>query len=163
MRLDYSSGVKAAIASIVIFALLSNCLFLIKGAKSFHDGGEAILYWKRFHELKKALPLNTTIGYISDKPIRKIFIKGGRVKAFADKEKFIPVDTVNEIDKQAVVQFWLISNVLAPFSVSPTTDQKFVIGNFSNSDVDYSSYIEDSFILVDDYGNGLMLFKESTE
>jgi len=163
MSFDYRSCVKVAIASIVIFAVLSNLLFLLKGATSFKDGTEETLYWKQFHELKKALPSDARIGYVSDKHIRTVFIKDGRVKMFANKEKSVPLDAISKKDKQAIVQYWLTNNLLAPFSISPTTDREYLVGNFSDPSIDYRSHIEDSFILIGDFGNGLMLFEESAE
>ena len=86
MSFNYYVCVNAAIASILVFAILSNLLFLFNGASSFKDGAEASLYWKRFHELKKALPPHASIGYVSDKHIREVFINDGKVKIFANKE-----------------------------------------------------------------------------
>ena len=116
------------------------------------------LYEKRFDGLRKMLPARGGIGYVSDVPVglNAAEIKGLKKDLSSeDSRKYF------KKVKKAKIDYARFQYVVSPLVVSPDSAHPLLVGNFSNSDIDYWYYIADNFILVEDFGNGVMLFEDS--
>lgn len=103
-------------------------------------GRDKITLWeKRFDGLRRILPKNSIVGYVSD--LR---------------------------DDQGDVEYRQVQYTLTPVLVAERLDLPLVIGNFHSETVinaaNHGEFPPDKrLILVKDYGKGVMLFRETTK
>jgi hypothetical protein len=126
---------------VFLLALISmaSSVSLLQRAEHIRPGGmgkdEITLYLRRFEPLRKALPARATVGYEADSE-----------------------DPLT--DRQEVKRFYLTQYALAPVIVAAGVDRDLVIANYRDPS---SCRIcrSRNFILVNDFGQGLMLFRRS--
>ncbi len=142
-RFDYSARVKLGIMLLILFALLSN-LQLLKQVSAyglkFMGRDRITLYEKRFDDLKKILPSHGVVGYISDKQIEGT---NGDVGALSD--------------------YYLAQYALSPVIVIKSPEPSLVVGNFRVNGTTLNISINRNLILVKDFGNGVMLFRNQAK
>jgi hypothetical protein len=154
---DYRSRVLWAVILIVVIASLSN-LALLRDIALFRKSGLAGVnvgnYEKRFEGLRAILPAHTVIGY----------------QKSGDTEN---LDYEND-DTYADLQqdYRLAQYALAPVILRPATDQlihgvSFVIvdrrgGRFSSSQEPTKVDPPKGFILMRNFGNGLLLYRRES-
>jgi hypothetical protein len=96
---------------------------------------ETTLYLRRFEPLRKALPPRGTVGYEADSE-----------------------DPLT--DRQEVKRFYLTQYAVAPVIVVAGVDRDLVIGNYRDPGSCRVCGSRD-FVLVGDFGQGVMLFRRS--
>jgi len=151
-----------ALLIMLAFVLSSSLLYLksLSVPGSFKLNSDRIsLYEKRFKGLRETLPARGAIGYVSDMPVGLSSSDIRELKRDSNSENNrIDIKKLEKANKDYV---WF-QYIVSPRVVYPGTSQKHVVGNFSTPDIDYRDYIADHFALVEDYGNGVMLFEDST-
>jgi hypothetical protein len=125
---------------IVVFSITANAQ-LFRAASSFRHpsaGQDPIsLYEKRFTELKKDIPKNVTIGYITDVP---------------------PGNILTLTNSWSIEALYMAQYSMAPIVTEIGTDRSLVLGNFHiprDLTTEVSAY---KLSLIKDYGNGVFLF-----
>lgn len=128
---------------LISFALFSN-LQLLKQVSAYglkvmgHD--RITLYEKRFDDLKKILPPHGVVGYISDKQNEG---NHGNVGALSD--------------------YFLAQYALSPVIVIRSPGYPLVVGNFHVNGTSLKASANRNLILVKDFGNGVMLFRNKAK
>jgi len=152
-----------ALLIMLAFVLSSSLLYLksLSVPGSFKLNSDRISqYEKRFKGLRETLPARGAIGYVSDVPV-------GLSKAdIRELKRGITGEySRNYLKrlKEAGRERLTVQYVVSPLILYPDSSHKLVVGNFSTSDIDYREYISDNFTLVEDFGNGVMLFEDSTK
>lgn len=127
---------------LVFFALLSN-FQSFRRTKAFDIkplGKDRItLYEKRFEGLRKMLPANSVVGYISNKQAKDI--------------RFDP----------SAGRYYLTQYALSPVIVAYSVEHQLVVGNFRGTFPDPESFKGKILILLKDFGNGVMLFRNESK
>lgn len=147
MKFDYANRVKAGIILIALFALLSNLRLLTETAQfdlSFVGQDEVSLYQKRFDDVKKMLPQNGVIGFVSSNRN--------------------PSLDFQSTDSEGLREWYLAQYALAPVILSPTPGHKITLINDKPGDRDPESEDERGQktrnwggAKVVDFGNGVKL------
>lgn len=117
-----------------IFQTVSNTIGHVNGIQDFTS-----LYIRRFEEIKKLITINNyaTVGYISNKNVTNLLS-----------------------DFEYARQLYLTQYALAPVLVVNSLDKNITVGNFETaSSKEISSRIKD-FIVIKDFGNGVMLLRK---
>jgi hypothetical protein len=129
----------AGVFLLVSLALLSS-LSLARRARRIHRDrfgqDETTLYLRRFEPLRKALPAHATVGYEADSE-----------------------DPLT--DRQEVRRFYLAQYALAPAILVAGSEPALVVGNYRDPARCRVCAAPD-FVLVSDFGDGLMLFRRSS-
>lgn len=95
---------------------------------------------KRYQEIRKALPQNTTVGYIS---------------SLSDPKNILSVaDTTHEVQ-----EYYLAQYALSPVVLERGKDHSLVVGDFYRPDIKIE--IDKNLTIVKDYGNGVLLLKNN--
>jgi len=97
-------------------------------------------YEKRFLELKKLLPSYGLIGYITE-------------------PKVVNAQDLKLAQTVDAAEFYLTQYTLSPVILSNSLKQGLVVGNFHSGIKDNSFLKDKKLILIQDFGNGVMLFK----
>lgn len=135
MELSYPIRVKAATALLALSVLYSIIPAYIKTRVSTHISPSQIsLYGKRFVALRKALPARGVVGYISD----------------AD-------------ESEATWEYYQTQYFLTPVLLEQTSDHEFVVGNFHHPVVNADWLASHDLVLLQDFGDGVMLFSNKTK
>lgn len=130
---------RAAVLVLAVFALLSNLHFFRKAAGSDFARKDAIsLYERRFEGLKGVLPPRGVVGYVSDHQARDIRFDAGSG------------------------DFYLTQYALAPLIVVYSLEPTFIVGNFRRSTPTADFLRSRNLILLKDFGNGVMLFRNES-
>ena len=121
-------------AVIIILSLLHNLKALHKGLQRYdRKAPDAIAaYEKRFGELKTVLKDHAVVGYISD----------------------IDVESVRYGQAYNMTQY-----VLAPTILIRGIKRKIIIGNFQDAQPDIKAYAKERLSLINDFGNGVLVFE----
>lgn len=99
-------------------------------------------YDRRYRELREALPPGTKVGYVSDLSLIN----------------FDPNEAV------ALLNFQLARYVLAPVVVSRAPDCcELVVGNFIHSDEIHADFGELALTVVEDFGDGVVLYQREAQ
>lgn len=143
MKFDYATRVKVGIILIILFALLSS-VRLLKQIPTFNPKfmgrDEITLYERRFEGLKKMLPPHGVVGYITAK-------EGELVAA----------------DGESIKEYHLTQYALSPLVVVNTIECPLVVGNFYDVSINPEIYTNRNLILLKDFGDGVMLFKNEAK
>lgn len=148
MSLDYRFiRIKVGIISIVLYALFQNMSYLAEAIKYVFfnkiSDDEITVYENRFKELRRMLPQNAVVGYVTDEEL-------------SDEDGYI-ISPDDIYESKAVWQHYILTQYsLAPVIVANTTENQLVVGNFKDP------YIRPSIskmLLLKDFGNGVILFK----
>ena len=156
---------QSALLLLIIFAVSSSLLLFKKRyVRDFSEinRNEISLYEIRYQKLKKMIPERGNVGYVSDKRINDFFIVDQHIRKVYDYDSLKHIDDIGESDIEAMREYVISQYALSPIVLRPTMDYEIVIGNFSNSDINYKRFLDDSLVLVEDFNNGVMLFKDST-
>lgn len=130
-----SPRIRLAMLSIIICALLINCYVLIENIRFPEKTRQNISkYDKRFIRLRQLLPRHGVIGYISDD-------EHEGDQDFADSRIFL-------------AQYYL-----SPVILVRSLDYSLIVGNFLNHTPDLDTYRKQGLIPLQDFGNGVVLFK----
>ena len=131
---------KAAVAVLILFALLSNLHWLLRGDfdPDFPRRDRISQYERRFEGLKKILPTHGVVGYLSHRQAQDIRFDAG------------------------TAEFYLTQYALAPLIVIHSPERDLVIGNFGAFRVDPEIFKDRDLTLIKDFGNGVMLFRRET-
>lgn len=131
---------KTGVAVLILFALLSNLHWLLRGAfdPDFPRRDRISQYERRFEGLKKILPTHGVVGYLSHRQAQDIRFDAG------------------------TAEFYLTQYALAPLIVMYSPERDLVIGNFGASRVDPEIFEDRDLTLIKDFGNGVMLFRHKT-
>ncbi|KPJ52544.1 MAG: hypothetical protein AMS16_06275 [Planctomycetes bacterium DG_58] len=145
MRFDYPSRVKIGVVLLLLVTLYGGCKVIVWGVKlgSGRPGADdrITVYERRFEELKKDLPADAVVGYVSDKTAEQP--SGGK--------PFTGSDVL------------LTQYALAPVIVSNAVKTDLVVGNFQDPRNIASLARKEGLVLVRDYGLGVALFKRKGE
>jgi hypothetical protein len=129
-------------AGVLLLALVSlaSSALLLRETEPIVRGSlgkdEITLYLKRFEALRKALPTHATVGYETDS-----------------------ADLLQ--DRAEVKRFYLAQYALAPVIVAADVDHDLVIGNYRDPSSNCRICRSTNFVLLSDFGDGLMLFRKS--
>ncbi|MBD2093804.1 hypothetical protein H6F90_01375 [Trichocoleus sp. FACHB-591] len=118
--------------SFQLFKELTSTKFLRIDLITQHD--------KRYHEIRKALPQNTTVGYIS---------------SLSDPKNILSVDDITH----EVQEYYLAQYALSPVVLERGKDYSFVVGNFYRPDIKIET--DKNLTIIKDYGNGVLLLKNN--
>lgn len=145
MRYNYPKEIKLGVALIILFALLSNAK-LLKEVSKFDPkliGRDGItLYEKRFKGLKKILPPNSIVGYITD-------------TGELNQDR-----TTWQANADICAKFSLTQYALSPVIVTYFRNKSdFVVGNFHGPLKNFKFPEDRDFIVIKDFKNGVVLFK----
>ncbi len=145
MRFDYARRVKIGVVLLLLVTLYGGCTVIVWGVKlgSGRSGADdrITVYEKRFQELKKDLPADAVVGYVSDRTAER----ASRAKPFAGSDVL------------------LTQYALAPVMVTNAIKTDRVVGNFQDPRNMASLARKEGLILVRDYGLGVALFKRKGE
>ena len=133
-----NSLAKAGIILLALAALLSNLQLFKQAVTCGHlplGGDDVTRYGKRFEGLKKMLPPQGVVGYISDKKAKDIRFDVG------------------------AAEYYLTQYVLSPLIVDYSPEHTLVIGNFRGFTPSAEFFESKNLILLKDFGNGVMLFR----
>lgn len=137
----YSVEAKIGIAAVILFALISSWN-LLKAEYKFDpkliSRDNISLYLNRFEGLRQILPSRGTVGYISDKAV---------------------TDYNRMADASFIAQYYLVQYAVAPVAVDNSTDHDLVIGNFHQSTANIKLPEGKEFTVIEDFGNGVVLFE----
>jgi len=143
MLIKDSNRKRLAIALLVIFAIFTNIRFFRHSLdkqysdKFFED--EISLFEKELIPLKDALSGTNVVGYITDKRSERVLVEFDSIKKFC-----------------------MMQYVISPTILINSVDSNLVIGDFKNPDnIKSQPFLRRRFLIVKDYGNGLMLFKRA--
>lgn len=129
---------------ILLLGLLSllSSVNLFRRTEPFQIGSlgrdEISVYLKRFEALRKTLPAHATVGYESD-------LEG-------------PL-----WDRDEARRFYLTQYALAPVIIVPGTESDVVISNYRDPARNCRICKANDFVLIADFGDGLMLFQKKTK
>lgn len=128
---------KAGMVLLTLFALLSNLEFFKQTAldRKLIGKDEVALYERRFDEVRKSLPSHGVVGYISSKQVPDI--------------RFDP----------AARDYYLTQYALSPLLVVYSDEPRWVVGNFHDPVAGAKMAADRNLIVVEDFGNGVMLFR----
>ena len=136
--IPYSARTKTGIWALLGIALVSNIALLFETARGFappsRQSFDVVAYINRFAQLRKDLPKDTVIGYLTD-------AEPNLTSTYAE--------------------FGLAQYALIPVMVANNVNQKLVMANVHTPQPP-SFYQGRGFELVRDYGNGVMLLKKAT-
>ncbi|MHC4459279.1 MAG: hypothetical protein ACYS0I_19735 [Planctomycetota bacterium] len=131
MKIVFSTRIKVVITVFVVVALQAN----VKQC------------WKGMELFKKFRGKDEITSYVSRfRGLKKVLPLCGVVGYIAD-------------DTLTAKGFSLTQYALLPVVVEQTTDHKLVIGNFRSPTINSAFYSEQKLELLNDFGNGVMLFK----
>jgi hypothetical protein len=89
----------------------------------------------RFEVLHKSMPPRSVLGYVSDNP-------------------------ANNTQSQA--EFYLTQYALAPAIVKASTEEHFVVANFHNNAPNAAMLKAKNLVLVQDFGNAVYIYRNTT-
>lgn len=128
---------RIGITLLIASALLSNLQLFQQTATLNPEllGRDKItLYEKRFEGLKKILPSHGVVGYISNKQAEDIRFD------------------------VTTAEYYLTQYALSPVIVAYSQEPQLVVGNFRDAAAAGKAVASRHFILLKDFGNGVMLF-----
>ena len=128
---------------LVLSALISSLRLLYYTSRLPRVPGkdEITLYEKRLEELKKLLPLQSAVGYITDTEVRF-------------NPPYSPEDVIQ-------VKNWLLTQYsLAPVIVAKDPNHGLVVGVFEDPKIDLDLFVNQGLRVVQNFGNGVVLFKK---
>ncbi len=138
--MNRSLRAKTGIILLIFISLLSNINLFKKSFILYREKGgsnKITAYLDRFDNIRKDLPLNGIVGYISD---------------------MRPYDS-----EDGTWDYYLTQYELCPLVIDMNNDHKWVVGNFSSN----TSFIPNSslsnLVPVRNYGNGLILFRNKVK
>lgn len=132
MRLSQPARVKAASALLALSVLVSVVpMFLQANVTAKILPSQITLDGKRLNALRQALPAQAVVGYVSD--------EGG--------------------DDGGLWDFYLAQYFLAPVLLEKGSGRELVVGNFRKPVADAEWLASRDLILVQDFGDGVMLFR----
>jgi hypothetical protein len=121
---------------IALLTLISICNALWENYKSFDQYNknktDITAFEKRFERLKQLLPSVGVLGYIDD-----------------------TTDPVN-----ASLQYTLTRYAIAPHLLEKSARHKIVIGNFHQLPPEKALWVDQGLILINDFGDGVLLFSK---
>lgn len=134
MKLGHPARVKAATALLALSVLYSIVpAFFRTHVSAKITPSRIALYGRRFVALRKTLPAHGVVGYISDKT-----------------------------GDEATWEYYQTQYFLAPLLLDRSSDREFVVGNFQHPYVDADWLANHNLILLQDFGDGVMLFSRKT-
>lgn len=136
MYLRYSTRVTIASFLLVIAAFLASLKTLSSlafyPARFTHDS--VTEYEKRFAEVKKLLPVDKAVGYITDTDA-SIEPNGGEARR----------------------HFYLAQYAIIPTILSDSTTPELVLGNFENAKIDTRYLVKRNLVIEKNFGDGVLL------
>ncbi|MFH0796998.1 MAG: hypothetical protein V2A65_08095 [Candidatus Omnitrophota bacterium] len=134
---------KLVLLLLILSALVSSLRLLYYTSRLPKVPGkdEVTLLEKRLEELKKVLPPKGVVGYITDTEVNF-------------SPPYSPEDVIR------VKNHLLTQYSLAPVIVAKDQNHGLVVGVFENPKIDPDLFVNQGFRVVQNFGNGVVLFKK---
>ena len=139
-KLNVLSRHRFAVAALICISLASSLWFLLDVItahgylRDTHAFGVPN-FDSRFQALHKSMPPHSVLGYISDNP-------------------------ANNTQSQA--EYYLTQYALAPAIIKATTEEHFVVANFHNNSPNAAMLKAKHLVLVQDFGNAVFIYRNTT-
>jgi len=134
------SSHRFAVLALISISLASSLWLLLDVITAYTYSRESYAFGvpnfeSRFDALHKSMPPRSVLGYVSDNP-------------------------GNSTQSQA--EFYLTQYALAPAIVKATTEEHFVVANFHNNAPNANMLRAKNLVLVQDFGNGVFIYHNTT-
>lgn len=131
---------RFAVAFLICISLASSLWFLLDVIAAYTYLRESYAFGvpnfdSRFEALRKSMPPRSVLGYVSDNPAN---------------------------DTQSQAEFYLTQYALAPAIIKASTEEHFVVGNFHNNTPNAAMLKAKSLVLVQDFGNAVFIYRNTT-